>query len=426
MRRVAITGIGIISAAGLGIHETWKRLHEAPPSPQPFAGPPPAHEISFPVYQAPDYELADLHVPERVVAWLKAENLSSARDLKHLIGSTALALGDAGLGVDYGEREPRVSVVAANESPGFEELSDELFGLGIKGPFPSDPRARYEGLSERFFQLNTFLLPFYLARAYRFGGMALFVNSACTSGLNALEVAAQQIRTGRTPVSVVAAADNPLSTAKYLWFSSLGLYSGDGEIRPFDATQQGTIFGDGGAAIILEDLEAATARNARIYAEYLGSGFAQDGWKISVPSPTLARAVDAIQRAFEDAGVAAADVDLVVPHGVGTSASDSYESLVLNRVFSGEEVWPAVTAFKPLLGHNLGGSALLELCLLLAAVEHQEVPPTLGHKTPFKRNPLPLVRDWQRRPIEVALKLTCGFAGYYGAALFSRLKPRNP
>jgi len=109
-----------------------------------------------------------------------------------------------------------------------------------------------------------------------------------------------------------------------------------------------------------------------------------------------------------------------VPHGVGTSASDQYESMILHRVFDSLGRWPAVTALKPFVGHNLGGSALLELTILLAAIAHQTVPPTLGHETPFPRNPLPLVRAWEPRAIEIAAKLTCGFAGFYGAAVFRR------
>jgi 3-oxoacyl-[acyl-carrier-protein] synthase II len=419
-RRVVVSGIGLVSAAGCGIDAVWSRLRSDPPAPSPYNGPGPTESIRFPLYRAVPYELGDLGVPDRCLHWLRDERLAGTRDLEHLLGSTALALRDAGLPMDCSLEDGRAAVVVANESPGFEQLSQALFSFGADGAPPDDPRERYAGLAERFFQLNTFLLPHYLARAFRMEGLTLFVNSACTSGLNALDIAAGEIRAGRSRIAIAAAADDPASVAKFLWFDQQGLYARDGALRPFDARQTGTVFGDGGAALVLEELESATARGARVYAEYLGAGFAQDGWKISAPSPVKASAVQALERAFAEAGVDRADIDLAVPHGVGTPASDQYESLVLHRVFGALDRWPAVTAFKPFLGHNLGGSALLEMTLLLAAIERQTVPPTLGHETPFPRNPLPLVRAWEPRRIEIAAKLTCGFAGFYGAAVFRR------
>lgn len=421
-RRVAVTGVGLVSAAGCGIEAVWNRLRSDPPEPVLHTGPAPTEKIRFPVYRVPSYELGELGVPGRCLAWLQSEGLAGARDLEHLLGGTALALQDAGLPLDCSLEDPRAAVVVGNESPGFEQLSHALFRLGTDGPVPADPVERYDGLSERFFQLNTFLLPYYLARAFHLEGLSLFVNSACTSGLNALDIAAQEIRSGRSRVAVAAAADDPVSVAKFLWFDRQGLYSREGRIRPFDPAQRGTVFGDGGAAIVVEDLESAVRRGARIYAEYLGAGFAQDGWKIAMPSPVKASAVQAIRRALAEAGVEAGAVDLVVPHGVGTSASDQYEAMVLHRVFGGSSPWPAVTALKPFVGHNLGGSALLELAILLAAMARGVVPPTLGNEAPLPRNPLPLVRDWEERRIGVALKLTCGFAGFYGAAVFRRFE----
>lgn len=419
-RRVVISGVGLVSAAGCGIDTVWDRLRSDPPAPSLHAGPPPTESITFPLYKAVPYELGDLGVPERCLRWLADEGLAGARDLEHLLGGTALALRDAGLPMDCSQTDARAAVVVGNESPGFEQLSQALFRFGVDAPPPDDPVVRYDGLAQQFFQLNTFLLPHYLARAFRFEGLTLFVNSACTSGLNALDVAAEEIRAGRSRIAVAAAADDPASVAKFLWFDRQGFYARDGALRPFDARQNGTVFGDGGAAIVLEEMESAVARGARIYAEYLGAGFAQDGWKIAAPSPVKASAVQALERAFGEAGIDRTAVDLVVPHGVGTAASDQYESLVLHRVFGGLDRWPAVTAFKPFLGHNLGGSALLELTILLAAIARETVPPTLGHETPFRRHPLPLVRDWEPRRIEVAAKLTCGFAGFYGAAVFRR------
>ncbi|MEL7058989.1 MAG: beta-ketoacyl synthase N-terminal-like domain-containing protein [Acidobacteriota bacterium] len=424
-RRVVVTGVGTISAGGFGLDGTWRRLQEGPLRPTVHRPPAPADSLAFHAFEVPDYELADLGVPARCLRWLRTEGLDGARDLRHMLGATALALSDARLPLRLEGTDPPVAVIVADESPGFEQLSRALFELaadGATGQAAPDPstEAMYEHFVHEFFQLNTFLLPFYLARAFGFEGTGLFVNSACTSGLNALEVAAQEIRSGRSQVAVVSAADDPLSAAKYLWFRGLGLYADDGVLRPYDAEQRGTVFGDGGATFVLESLDSARRRGVEPYAELAGVGFAQDGWKIASPSPIKAKASAAMQGALDAAGLEPAELDLIVPHGVGAPASDQYEAMVLHALLADVEPWPAISTFKPLLGHNLGGSALLESALLMQAMRTGCVPPTLHHATPYPRRALPLVDHWMPRQIERALKLTCGFAGFYGAVVFRR------
>lgn len=415
-----ITGVGLVSAAGIGIDACWRRLLRDPPQPVRWSGPHPTGGIEFPVFRAPDYDLAELGVPKRALRWLADEGLDDARDLHHLLAATALALTDAGLDTDCSQLDPPAAVVAGDESPGFEELSLDLYRLGLDSPPPADPEERFDLLTERFFQLNSFLPPYYLGRAFGFAGLSLFVNSACTSGLNALDIAAAEIASGRASVAVAVAGDNLLSASKFLWFDRLGYYARDGVLRPFDPDQHGFVFGDGGAAVVVESSERAAARGASIYAQYLGARFVQDGWKLTVPSPLKESAARALTGALAAAAATPAEVDLVVPHGVGSAASDGYEARVLTRVFGDGDAWPAVTAFKPLVGHNLSGSALFDVALLLAAMSHGEVPPTLGHRTPYRRHPVPLVTAWTRRPIRLAVKLSCGFAGYLGAAVFRR------
>jgi 3-oxoacyl-[acyl-carrier-protein] synthase II len=416
-----VTGLGTVSAAGLGIGPTWAQMLAGPPSTRMMVGPTRSLQVSFPVFRTEDFDLAAAGVPPRALQWMRDEGLCKARDLVHLMAATGLALGDARLPADLAELDPPAAVIVGDESPGFEQTTQALFQLADDEAMPAEPMEMYTRLVDDFFQLNTFLLPYYLTRAFRFRGLGLYVNSACTSGLNALDLAVQEVRNGRSRIAVAAAGENPLSLAKYFWFYSLGMYSMQGVIRPFDRDQSGLVFGDGAAAVVVEDLEHARERGAPIYAEYLGAGFSQDGWKIIAPSPEVAAAASAMERTLAAAGLAPGEVDLVVPHGVGSPASDQYEAAMLHRVFgTGGGRWPEMTAFKPWVGHNLGGSALLEIALLIKTVAEGRVPPTPGHETPYARNPLPLLQKWSERPVHRALKLTCGFAGFYGAALLGR------
>jgi 3-oxoacyl-(acyl-carrier-protein) synthase len=417
---VVVTGVGIISAAGLGADDAWRRLRSDPPRPEPYAddltraaGRPP-----FPVFRVRPHDSPAVGLPERARQAAAAANAACAADLRYLIEATAAALLDAALPLDCEDADPPVALVVADESPGLAELSGTLMRGIHDGTLPASPLDGYTRFEPAFFNLNTFLPPHYLARAFGCAGTTLFVNSACASGLSALDVAAQTIRSGRSAVAIVAAADHVLSGAKFLWFAGRGFYADDGVLRPFDARQRGTVFGEGGAALVLESAASAGARGARAYASYSGGGFAQDGWKVTAPAPTKLRGEQAVRAALREAGTAIEDIDVFVPHGMGTAASDQYEARLLRRLFPGAS--PAITALKPYVGHNLGGSALMETALLLLAMAHEEIPPTPNHDVPLRRDPVALVREWRPARISTAVKLTCAFGGFYAAAVFQR------
>ena len=131
-------------------------------------------------------------------------------------------------------------------------------------------------------------------------------------------------------------------------------------------------------------------------------------------------------RALSEAGMESSQVDLVVPHGIGAPASDQYEARLLHQIFGGAPSWPAITALKPMIGHSLGASGLMEAVLLVGALARGMVPPTFGHSTPFSRNAVPLVAEWRTQPIHTAVKLTCAFGGFYGAVAFRRFEPDRP
>jgi 3-oxoacyl-[acyl-carrier-protein] synthase II len=416
--RVVVTGLGLASAAGLGAREAWNSLQRSSPRPVTFRDDGVCSAIGFPVYKAPDYALKEAGVPERCVAWVAREGLGRARDLHHLLATTALALDDASLPSDCTTLEPAVALFVAGESPGVEELSRALFELDTQ-TLGSDPAVRHATLAPLVFRLNGFLLPFYLARAFGFRGQAGFVNAACLSGLTAMDLAAQAIRSGRARIAVVAAADNVLSAAKYLWFRRLGLYSCDGAVRPFDARHPGIVFGDGGACVVLESLGSARRRGAVAYAEYCHASFAQDGWKVTVPAATSEGAARALRGALAFVRRNAGGPDLLVPHGTGSAASDLYEAQALHQALTSGP-WPAVTALKPLVGHNLAGSSLVETVLLILALASGVIPPTVGSEQPLPRYPVPLVSRWTPRSIEVAIKLTCAFGGFSAATVFRR------
>jgi 3-oxoacyl-[acyl-carrier-protein] synthase II len=238
--------------------------------------------------------------------------------------------------------------------------------------------------------------------------------------LYALEAAAQMIKCGQTSTVVVAASDYT-EIYKYLWFRDIGLYSSDGKIRPFCKDSNGLVFGDGGVGIVMEDMEHAQNRNADIYAEYLGGGFRLEGWKVTTPQIGSDSYQKAILKAFNQSGINKDEIDLLVPHGVGSQAIDYYESKAITDIFGVNPEKPLITAFKPYIGHNLGGSALLEAAVLLLSLKNGVVPPTLNCENvnpAFKIEP---VKERLETKINAAMKICCAFAGFNSAVVFRRV-----
>ncbi|MFF0718275.1 MULTISPECIES: beta-ketoacyl synthase [unclassified Micromonospora] len=417
-RPVVITGLGVVSAAGIGIDQTWRTIEADPPCAQmvelPSARP---EDGTFKVFMAPDYRLADVTATYVDGAQLEREGIDQQRDIKHLVAAAGLAMDDAGLRAfpDLDLRE--VGLVVADEHPGVERLARTLYGA-VAEHDTGTAQAGYADLSEQIFALNTFLAPYLVARALHIGGECGFVNSACASGLTAIDNAATQIRLGRTPLAVAVASDDPLSSGKFRWFADMGLYARDGVPRPFDPAAAGTVFGDGGAAVVLEDEEHARRRGARIYGRLRGAGFTQDGWRVSAPHPASANQERSIRRALREAALDPEHVDVVVPHGTGIRMIDTYEARTIRRLWPDQTRQPVCLPLKPYVGHNLGGSSLLETALLLKAMAERRLPGTPG-ATPAHGLDLPT--DWTSTHIRYAVKSAVGFGGFYGAIVLEAI-----
>ena len=141
----------------------------------------------------------------------------------------------------------------------------------------------------------------------------------------------------------------------------------DGLIKPFAIDRKGFVFGDGGTGIVLEDLHSALERKAPIYAEYLGGGFCLESWKVTIPNLISDFYTNTILEALQKAKIKRNEIDLLIPHGVGTTVADAHEAKAITNVFGYFPNKPLITAFKPYVGHTLGNSALLELVISILA-----------------------------------------------------------
>jgi 3-oxoacyl-(acyl-carrier-protein) synthase len=270
------------------------------------------------------------------------------------------------------------------------------------------------------YDIQTFADLFHIARVFNIHNYSLFINNACASGLYALEAASQIIKNSQAKAVVVAAADHP-DIYKYIWFKSLNIYSRDGIIRPFCRDSNGLVFGDGGVGIVVEDLEHARKRHAPIYAEYCGGGFDLEGWRITVPQIGSDSYQKAITKALQQSNVEKKEIDLLCPHGIGSQPIDYYEAKAINDTFGLNPKKPLITAFKPYVGHNLGGSALLETATLLLSLKNNLIPPTLNCENIDPKFNIDLVKEKKECKLKTVMKICCAFAGFNAAAIFRKL-----
>lgn len=419
--RIVITGLGPLTAIGKGADPFWEAIaagrrgwteHRVRIGDEEW--------VSYPLSRIEGFSLQDHFPPEPVAAY------GEDRDFQYILASAKLAIDDAGLGPgDLRES----GLVLTHEAPGLDRYLAGIFRTtesmrtareAMGGPRDLAHRI-YEEHKDAVYNLQSFMYLHNAAKVLGIHGYTLFVNNSCASGLYAIDIAARLIRTAAAERIVVAGSDAPLFPTKYLWFRDLGIYSPSGIMRPFDRRRDGMIFGDGGAGIVLESLDAARSRGARIRAEYLGGGFNQEGWKVTVPNVSEAYYRRALEAALADAGIAAGEVDLLNPHGAATALSDPYEARGITEIYGDWPERPRVTCFKPYFGHNLGASALVEAAALILSIEHDIVPRTLGVEEPDPKLRIRCATENEPGPLRIGVKMSNGFAGFNGVGVFGKV-----
>lgn len=438
-RRVVITGVGPITAIGTGRNELWNSVLAGRSGvvlkQQEFGG---AACGSFPIAAVPAFSAEAIGLPLGRFRTLTQDGAGDDVDFHYLAAASHLALKDSGLRHDPDDN--RVALVLTHENPGMDRYVGKVLETARllsngRQTGAREPKALFAELyrehSPYVYGTHSFLYLHWVARVLGIHGPSLFINNACASGLYAIEAAALMIRSGQAEAAVVAGADHPMSITKYLWFDGLGLYARDGLMRPFDDRRSGLILGDGAAAVVLEDLQTARGRGARIYAEYLGGGFNQEAWKVTMPSISGDYCARAFRDALERTGVEPTEVDVVNPHGTATTLWDAYEARALTSIFGKGFEKPLITALKPYVGHMLGASALTEVVILLLAMEADLVPPTLNCERPDPKLGVRPVREAVRASLRTVVKMSSGFGGFNAVGVFRKLEaeaagPRTP
>lgn len=396
-RRVAVTGIGIVTPFGSDLDVFWNAL---------LAGRSCISNISrvdtsgFPVHIGG--QVADVE-PTPFLPELLIRRNDQCTGIGLLAGG--LALESSGLGALADERRP-ISVVvgsAFGASQGLQEVYDSYFLRGWRKMHPlAVTRNMFNSLSSN------------LSIQYKLGDSHFTVAAACASGAVAIGEAFRRIRHGEDTVVLTGGADASICGSVLGGWANLRVLSRNPEperaSRPFDSARDGLVLSEAAAMLVLEDYEHAQQRGARCYGEIAGYGTTSDASHLTAPDPVGQS--QAIARALQSAGLVPEDVDLVNAHGTSTKLNDEAESRALRLALGTHADRVAVTANKSMLGHTMGASGALELVSTLFTLRDGVIPPTINYETPDPLCDLDYVPNHARRSsVRVAIKNSFAFGG---------------
>jgi len=394
-RAVAVTGLGLVTPAGIGVPATWQWMLDGKPTART------------------DSRLAGLRVDFCCpVEGFDAGALLGPRLGRRLdpAGRFALAaareaVADAGLD-PAGWDGARVGVVLGVASNSDAEYPVQYGRLNAGRPETVSPLLIPRSL--------TSMVAAEVSLDLGARGPSLATSTACASGTTALGIACELIRSGVCDLVISGGSESACTSMSATGFDQLGALSRRGHdpagaSRPFDADRAGFVLGEGAGILVLERPAHARARGARIRAQLRGHGSSCDAHHVTAPQPDGSGLADAVRAALADAGLAPYDIGHVNAHGTGTPLNDAAEAAALHRVFHRP---PPVTAGKSVLGHALGAAGGIEAALTVLALQHRLIPPTANLDTPDPALDLDVVAKVPRpTPTDAAVSVSSGFGG---------------
>ncbi len=383
-RRVAVTGLGAITCAGVGVDTLWDALVQS-------------------------------HAPEsKRVAPFDASHLGGPKELRRLDPFalyTLMAADEAwrqsGL---EGPLEDAGSIVTTGIG-GLQTTLEQDAVLTLKGPDRVSP----------------FLVPMMMPNAataavsmrFGLGGPCETVTTACAAGTHAIGNAARLVASGRCDVAVAGGAEAVIVEIAIAGFTNMTALSSSNLSRPFDVDRDGFVMGEGAGVLILEEWDHARARGATILAEVIGAASTADAHHITAPDPSGNGAVRCMKLALEDAELTPSDVSHINAHGTSTPLNDLAESVAVRKVFGDHA--PVTTSIKGHLGHSLGAAGALEGVASVLTLQNQLIPPTAGTTVVDPEIALDVVIGEPRSAkVDVILSNSFGFGGHNGSVIFRR------
>ncbi|MFD0977337.1 beta-ketoacyl-ACP synthase II [Salinimicrobium gaetbulicola] len=413
LKRVVVTGLGALTPIGNNIQEYWDGLKNGKSG-------------SAPITYFDTEKFKTKFACE--IKNFNAEDFFDRKEARKLdkfaqyaIVASDEAIKDSGIDLDKVDKL-RVGVIWGAGIGGLETFQDEVLSYG-KG----DGTPRFNP----FFipKMIADIAPGHISIRHGFMGPNYTTVSACASAANALIDALNYIRLGHSDIIVSGGSEAAVAPAGMGGFNAMHALSTRNESpetasRPFDATRDGFVLGEGAGSLILEEYEHAKARGAKIYAEVVGGGLSSDAYHMTAPHPEGIGVVAVMQNCLKNAGLKPEDVDAINTHGTSTPLGDVAELKAIKKVFGEHAKNININSTKSMTGHLLGAAGAVEAIAAILSMEHGIVPPTINHETPDENiNPeLNLtLNKAQPRDVKVAMSNTFGFGGHNACVLFKKL-----
>lgn len=414
LKRVVVTGLGAITPLGNTVAETWQALTNGVSS----AGPITRFDSSkFKTHFACEVKNFD------PLLYFSDKKEARRCDLfsQYAIAASVQAIEDAGMNLDN-EDKNRIGVIFASGIGGIISFQEEVLQYNVEvGP-----------------RFNPFFIPKLISdiaagmisMRYGFHGINYATVSACASSTNAIADAFNYIRLGKANVIVTGGAEAPICIVGVGGFNAMNALSTRNDSpetasRPFSGSRDGFVIGEGSTCLILEEMEHAVARGAKIYAEVVGVGMSADAYHITASHPEGLGAKLVMQNALEDAGMKPEDIDYINVHGTSTPVGDISEVKAIRDVFGDHAYKLNISSTKSMTGHMLGAAGAMEAMASVLAVQNDIVPPTINHADDDKDEGIDYNMNFtfnkaQKRTVNTALSNTFGFGGHNASVIMKK------
>ena len=408
-RRVALTGVGVISPIGIGKEAFWSGLMEGRSG---------VRRIT--TFDPTPYET---QIAGEIVGFDPASFMDrkevrrNDRFVQLALAATRMALDDAGFVIDHGNAT-RVGVIIGSGIGGAKTWEDQLRVLIDRGPGRISP----------FFvpMLIVNMASGFVSIAIGAKGPNLSVISACATGGHAIGDALRTIQHGEADAMICGGAEAALTPMSLAGFCSMKAMSTRNDapekaVRPFDAQRDGFVMGDGAGIVLLEEWGQAERRGARIYAEIVGYGKSADAFHVTQPDPEGDGAARAMRLALQDAGLEPAQVGYINAHGTSTLYNDRLETLAIKRVWGTDARRVPVSSTKSMTSHLLGAAGGVEAIVCALAIGREVLPPTINYEFPDPECDLDYIPNAPRPArVDVAMSNAFGFGGHNAILVLRR------
>ena len=424
LKRVVVTGMGAITPLGNDVQSTWQAAVNGESAAGPITHFDPAlFKTQFACeVKGFDYTMAMLNPDDRSeMKEVRRTDLYA----QYALAAAKQAVMDARL-TDEGVDRDNVGVIFASGIGGLHTFEVEAGNYAKKeadGP-------RYSP-----FFIPTMIADIaagHISMRYGFRGPNFGIVSACATSTNAMIDAFNYVRLGKATAIVTGGSEAPIFPAGVGGFNSMRAISTrnddpKGASRPFSASRDGFVMGEGGVCLVFEELEHALARGAHIYGEVIGGGMSADAHHITAPHPEGLGAILVMKRALEDAGIAPEEVDYVNVHGTSTPLGDIGEAHAIKEVFGDNAYKMNISSTKSMTGHMLGATGAMEALFCLMACCDDIVPPTINHADGDDDEHIDYKMNFtfnkaQKRVVNIALSNTFGFGGHNASIIVKKFK----